>query len=165
MRLIEVGDVDSKQYEQVLAQLDGNLLAKVQRSVMGRIASSSTELTMLNNCADASHIRQILALGQQNRPCPFCDGGPDSRVHWCHECPASAKSFVFVAMAVSAHLAAGGRCLWFRPDLRRSFAGSDGKLRGDTTAWEHVTGFTRNNDVTLVNLTVHASGGAHQQRN
>jgi len=30
MRLIEDGDVDSKHYEQVLAQLDGNLLAEVQ---------------------------------------------------------------------------------------------------------------------------------------
>ena len=68
-------------------------------------------------------------------------------------------------MAVSAHLAAGGRCLWFRPDLRRSFAGSDGQLVGDTTAWENATGFTRNDDVTLVNLVFRASGGAHQQRN
>ena len=159
--MLEDGDVDSKHYKQVLDQLDGNLLAEVTRSVMGRMASSSTELTMLHNCADASQIRQILALGQHNRPCPFCAGGPDSRVHWCHECPASAKAFVFVAMAVSAHLAAGGRCLWFRPDLQRSFAGRGGQLVGDTTVWEHATGFSRNGDVTLVNLAVSASGGAH----
>ena len=151
MRLLEDGDVDSKQYEKVLDQLDGTLLAEVTRSIMGRMASSSTELTMLHNCADASQIRQILALGQQNRPCPFCAGGPDSRVHWCHECPASAKSFVFVAMEVSAHQAAGGRCLWFRPDLRRSFAGRDGQLLGDLTVWKNAKGFTLNDDVTLLN--------------
>ena len=68
-------------------------------------------------------------------------------------------------MAVSTQMAAGGTCLWFRPDLRRSFAGRDGKLRGDTTAWENATGFTRNDDVTLVNLAFRAPGGAHQQRN
>ena len=68
-------------------------------------------------------------------------------------------------MAVSAQMAAGGTCLWFRPDLRRSFAGREGQLVGDTTAWEHATGFTRNGDVTLVNLAVRASGGAHQKHN
>ena len=68
-------------------------------------------------------------------------------------------------MSVSAYLAAGGRCLWFRPDLRRSFAGRDGQLLGDLTAWKNAQGFTRNDDVTLLNLAFRAPGGVHQQRN
>jgi len=123
MRLMEKGEVDGKHWAQVCRQLHGNLKAEAMRSCLGQLASSSLHLSTLKDCADAKSIRNLLKLGNKGRPCHFCPGGPDSRVHWCHECPVWQPSFNQVALTASAHLATGGNSLWFRPDFRLGFAG------------------------------------------
>jgi len=111
MRLMEKGEVDGKHWAQVCKQLHGNLKAEAMQSCLGQLASSSLNLCTLTDCADAQSIRNILKLGEKGRPCHFCQGGPDSRVHWCHECPAWQPAFVQVALTASAHLATGGNSL------------------------------------------------------
>jgi len=128
MRLMEKGEVDGKHWEQVCKQLRGNLTAEAMRSCPGQLASSSLNLSSLTDCADAESIRNILKLGGKGRPCRFFTGGPDSRVHWCHECPAWQTAFVQVSLTESANLASGGNSLWFRPDLRLGFADPDCKM-------------------------------------
>ena len=68
------------------------------------------------------------------------------RVHWCHECPAWQLALVQVALAASAHLESGENNLWFRPDLRLSFAGLDCNMTGDKEAWLRMSGFMRHSD-------------------
>jgi len=125
MRLMEKGEVDGNHWEAVCKYLSGNFKAEVMRSCLGQLASSSLNLSALTDCADAQGIRNILKLGEPGRPCHFCAGGSDSRVHWCHECPAWQPAFVQVALTASALLASGGNSLWFRPYLRLGFTGPD----------------------------------------
>jgi len=96
MRLMEMGEVDGKHWEQVCKQLRGNLKAEAMRSCLGQPASSSLNLSTLTDCADAKSIANIFKLNEKGRPCHFCTGGPDSRVHWCHKCPAWQLAFVQV---------------------------------------------------------------------
>jgi len=88
MRLMEKGEVDGKHWAQMRKQLHGNLKAEAMWSFLGQLASSSLNLCTLMDCADAQGIRNIFKLGEKGRPCHFSQGGPDSRVHWCHKSPA-----------------------------------------------------------------------------
>jgi len=146
MRLMEKGEVNGNHWEEVCKQSSGNLKAEAMRSCLGQLASSSLNLSALMDCADAQSIRNILKLRESRCPCHFCAGGPDSRVHWCHECPAWQPAFVQMALTASAHLASGGNSLWFRPDLRLGFTGPDCQLTSDKEAWMRSSGFTRHSD-------------------
>jgi len=119
-------------------------------SCLGQLASSSRNLSALTDCADAQSIRNILKLGESGRPCHFCAGGPDSRVHWCHECPAWQPAFVHVALIASAHLVSGGNSLWFCPDLRLGFTGPNCKMTSDKETWMRSPGLMRHSDPHLV---------------
>jgi len=134
----------------VCKQLRGNSKAEAMWSCLGQLVSSSLNLSTLTDCANANSIRNILKLGEKGRPCHFCTGGPDSRVHWCHECPAWQPAFVQVVLTASAHLASGGNSLWFRPDPRLGFAGPDCKMTSDKEAWVRGSGFMRHSDPDLV---------------
>jgi len=149
---MEKGEVDGKHWAQVCKQLHGNLKAEALRSCLGQLASSNLNLSTLTDCADAKSIRNLLKLGDKGRPCHFCLGGPDSRVHWCHECPGWQPSFVQVVLTASAHLAIGGNSLWFRPDLRLGFAGPDCKMTSGKEAWMRGSGFLRHSDLDLLTL-------------
>ena len=146
MRLMKKGEVHSKHWAQVCKHLK----AEAIRSCLGQIASSSLNLSTLIDCADAKSVRNILKLGGKGRPCHFCSGGPDSRVHWCHECPAWQPAFVQMALTASAHLATGENSLWFRPDFRLGLTGPDCKMTSDKEAWMQGSGFIRHNDPDLV---------------
>jgi len=150
MRLMENGEVDGKHWAQVCKQLHGNLKAEAMRSCLGQLASNSLNLSTLTDCADAKSIRNLLQQGNTGRPCHFCLGGPESRVHWCLECPAWQAAFVQVALTASAHLATGGNSLWFRPDFRLGFAGPDCKMTSDKEAWMRGSDFLIHNDPDLV---------------
>jgi len=143
MRLMENREVDGKHWAQVCKQLHGNLKAEAMRSCLGQLTSSSLRLSTLTDCADAKSIRNLLQLGETGRPCHFCVGGPDSRVHWCLEYPAWQPAFVQVALTASAHLATGGNSLWFRPDFRLGFAGPDCKMTRDKEASMRGSDFLR----------------------
>jgi len=141
MRLMETGEADGKHWAQVCKQLHGNLKAEAMRSCLGQLASSSLNLSTLTDCADAKSIRNLLKVGGKGRPCHFCLGGPDSRVHWCHECPAWQPAFVQVALTASAHLATGSSCLWFQPAFRLDFTGPDCKMTSEKEAWMRGSDF------------------------
>jgi len=149
-RLMEKGEVDGKHWAQVCRQLHGNLKAEAIRSGLGQLASSSLNLSTLKDCADAKSICNLLKLGDKGQLCHFCPGGPDSRVHWCHECPVWRPSFVQVALTASAHLATGGNSLWFRLDFRLGFTGPNCKMTSDKEAWMRGSGFLRHSDPDLV---------------
>jgi len=150
MRLMEKGEVGGNHWEEVCKHLSGKLKAEAMRSGLGQLASSSGNLSALTDCADAQSTRNILKLGELGRPCHFCAGGPDSRVHRCHECPAWQPAFVHVALTASAHLVSGGNSLWFCPDLRLGFAGPDCKMTIDKEAWMRSLGLMRHSDPRLV---------------
>jgi len=103
MRLMKKGEVDGNHWEEVCKHLSGNLKAEAMWSCLGQLASSSQNLSTLTDCADAQSIRNILKLGESGHPCHFCAGGSDSRVHWCHECPAWQPAFAQMALTASAH--------------------------------------------------------------
>jgi len=102
------------------------------------LRSNKNNINQMTDWADAKGTRNLLKLGGKGRPCHFCLGGPDCRVHWCHECPAWQPAFVQVALTASAHLATqavtGGNSLLFRPDFRLGFAGPDCKMTSDKEA-------------------------------
>jgi len=84
MWLMEKGDVDGNHWKEVCKHLSGNLKAEAMRSqCLGQITSSSSSLNLstLTDYADVQSIQNILKLGECERPCHFCAGGPDSRVH------------------------------------------------------------------------------------
>ena len=168
MRLMETGEVDGKHWAQVCRQLHWNLKADAMRSCLGQLASSSLNLSTLTDCADTKSIRNLLKLGTKGRPCHFGLGGTDSRVHWCHECPAWQPAFVQVALTASAHLATGGNSLWFRPDFRLGLAGLDCKMISDKEAWMRGSGFLKHSDPQLVTrktgLAVPAGGMGRDAR-
>ena len=145
---MEKGEVDRNHWEEACQYLSGNVQAEAMRSCLGQLASSSLNLSVLTDCAES--IRSILKLGESGRSCHLCAGGPDPRVHWCHECPAWQPAFVHVALTASAHLASGGNSLWFRPDLRLGFAGPDCKMTTDKETWMRSSGFMRHSDPELV---------------
>ena len=155
-------EVEGKHWAQVCKQLRGSLKAEAIRSCLGQIASSSLNLSTLTDCADAKSIRNILKLGDKGRPCHFCSGGPDSRVHWCHECPAWQPAFVQVALTASAHLATGGNSLWYRPNFRMGFTDPDCKMTSDNEAWMRGSGCMRHSDphfVTCKTVPAVSAGG------
>jgi len=146
MPLMENG----KHWAQVCKQLRGNLKAEAMRSCLGQLAFSSLNLSTLTDCADAKSICNLLQLGETGRQCHFCVGGPESRVHWCLECPAWQPAFVQVALTASAHLATDSNSLWFRPDFRLGFAGLDCKMISDKEAWMKGSDSLRHNDPDFV---------------
>jgi len=146
MRLMEKRKVDGNNWAQVCTQLRGNLKAEAMWSCLGQLASSSLNRVdrlrssfspQLENVSNALGItvlmprafKTFLKLGEKGRPCDFCSGSPDSRVHWCHECLAWQPAFVQVALTASAHLATGDNSLWFCPDFCLGFAGPDCKMQ------------------------------------
>jgi len=56
MRLMEKGEVDGNNWAQVCKQVRGNLKAEAMRSCLGKLASSSLNLSTLTDCADAKSI-------------------------------------------------------------------------------------------------------------
>ena len=102
IRLMEKGEVDGNHWKEVCGHLSGNLNAEAMRSCLGQFSSSNRNLSALPNCADTHGIRNILNLGESGCPCHFCAGGPDSRVHWCHEGPAWQPAFVHGLDSISA---------------------------------------------------------------
>ena len=46
------------------------------------MSSTINELANASDCADATRIKAILKLADNNAPCIFCKNGTDSRTHW-----------------------------------------------------------------------------------
>jgi len=121
------GDIDITLTNNTWEALHPNLQAEMIRDCMGRISSSTFELSHAVGCVDGEKIRRMsryMDKGDQQdhhndcTACPFCNIGQDSRHHWRFECPSTEAIMTQINITRGGILANSGFSLWFDTNLR-----------------------------------------------
>jgi len=128
------GDVDITITNKTWEALHPNLQAEMIRDCMGRISSSTFELSHAVGCVDGEKIRRMsryMDKGNQQdhhndcTACPFCNIGQDSRHHWRFECPSTEAIMTQIHITRGGILANSGFSLWFDTNLRANIINGD----------------------------------------
>ena len=125
--LSRTGDVNLTLANKTWEALHPNLQAEMIRDCMGRISSSTFELSHAVGCTDGEKIRRMSRYMEKgdkqdqhndHTACPFCNNGQDSRYHRRFECPSTEAIMAQINITRGGILATTGFSLWFDTNLR-----------------------------------------------
>ncbi len=128
--MARTGDVNITLTSKAWKALHPNPQAEMIRDCIGRISSSTFELSHTVGCTEGEKIRRMTIYMEKgdktdqhndHTACPFCNNGQDSRHHWRFECPRTEDIMTQIHITRGGILAAACFSLWFDTNLRANF--------------------------------------------